>query len=270
MRVKLQDTNLFVEQAGEGRPLLLIHGFPFNHEMWRPQLAAFANNWQVIAPDLRGHGQSTPTQGPYSMDLLADDCAGILEKLRVTQPVIVCGLSMGGYVSFAFYRRYPEMVAGLILAATRAGADTEEAKIKRDSAAQLTEKEGTQPVIGSMLPIVLAPNTYQERPDLVAQVEKIMAQTSPDGMVSALMGMKYRPDSLSTLKKFKFPTLVIHGADDQIIPTSEAEAMHAAIKGSQLEIIPKAGHLLNLEQPELFNQSVENYLSGLDDRLLAD
>jgi pimeloyl-ACP methyl ester carboxylesterase len=199
------------------------------------------------------------------MDLLADDCAGILEKMGVVEPVVVCGLSMGGYVSFAFLRRHPQLVAGLILAATRAGADTEEAKINRDNAAQLTKLEGTQPVNESMLPIVLAPNTYQEKPDLVDQVEKIMAQTSTDGMVSALMGMKTRPDSSPTIEKINVPTLIIHGADDQIIPTSEADAMHAAIEGSRLEIIPNAGHLPNLEQPELFNHSVENFLSGLED-----
>jgi 3-oxoadipate enol-lactonase len=264
MRIKLQDTNLFVEQVGSGLPLLLIHGFPLNHEMWRPQIELLSTKVRVIAPDLRGHGQSPPTEGPYSMDLLAEDCAGILDILEIDQPVVVCGLSMGGYVSFAFYRRHPELVAGLILASTRAGADSEEGKIKRDNAAQLAEKHGPQPVIDSMLPILMAPQTYDDKPELVSKVAGIMAQTSTNGMVSALMGMKFRPDSTTTLGRIKSPTLIIHGADDQIIPSSESEAMHAGIAGSQMEIIPNAGHLSNLEQIQLFNQALERFLSELN------
>lgn len=265
MRVNIQDTTLYVEQAGEGQPLLLIHGFPLNLEMWRPQLETLSQHAKVIAPDLRGHGQSLPTPGPYSMDMLADDCAEILEKLGIQQPVVVCGLSMGGYVGFSFLRRHPQMVAGLILVATRAGADSEEGKNNRDNAAQQVKSEGIQPVIDSMLPILMAPNTYQEQFDLVDQVEEIVAQTSSDGMISALMGMKTRPDSMPTLKKIKLPTLIIHGAEDQIIPISEAEAMHFAVVGSRFEIIPDAGHLPNLEQSQLFNQVVKDFLSTLQD-----
>jgi 3-oxoadipate enol-lactonase len=264
MIVNLQDTSLFVERAGGGRPLLLIHGFPFSHRMWQPQLETLSRSSMVIAPDLRGHGQSPPTPGPYSMDMLADDCAGVLKKLEIPQPAVICGLSMGGYVSFAFIRRHPQLVAGLILVATRAGADTEEGRNNRENAAQKVKMEGIQPVIDSMLPIVMSPKTYQERAGLVQQVEGIMAQTSPEGMVSALMGMKSRPDSMPTLEKIAVPTMVLHGADDQIIPTSEAEVMHAAVKGSDLEIIPNAGHLPNLEQPQLFDQAVEEFLSGLE------
>jgi pimeloyl-ACP methyl ester carboxylesterase len=263
MKVNLSDTKLFVEQAGRGQPLLLIHGFPFNHEMWRPQIETLAGNSKIIAPDLRGHGQSPPTPGPYSMDMLADDCASVLEKLGVQQPVTVCGLSMGGYVSFAFFRRYPQLVAGLILVATRSGADAEEAKKNRDIAAEKVRTEGTQPVIESMLPIAMSPTTYQKQTDLVQQVEGIMQKTTPEGLISALMGMKSRPDSTPTLDKITVPTLILHGADDQIIPTSEAEAMHAAIQGSQFIIVPDAGHLPNLEQPQIFNQAVDGFLAGL-------
>ncbi len=263
MRVKLQDTSLFVEDLGSGVPLLLIHGFPLNREMWRPQIETLSTTARVIAVDLRGHGQSPPTVGPYSMDLLADDCAGVLEALKVDQQVVVCGLSMGGYVSFAFFRRHSEKVAGLILASTRAGADSVEAKINRDKAALLTEKNGTQSVIDSMLPIIMSPQTYREKPELVSQIVGIMEKTSSSGMVSALKGMKSRPDSTPTLRQIKVPTLIIHGADDQIIPLSEPEAMRTAILDSQLEIIPAAGHLPNLEQAQLFNRAVESFLSAL-------
>ena len=164
---------------------------------------------------------------------------------------------------FAFFRRYPQLVAGLILVATRSGADAEEAKKNRDIAAEKVRTEGTQPVIESMLPIAMSPTTYQKQTDLVQQVEGIMQKTTPEGLISALMGMKSRPDSTPTLDKITVPTLILHGADDQIIPTSEAEAMHAAIQGSQFIIVPDAGHLPNLEQPQIFNQAVDGFLAGL-------
>lgn len=263
MIINLQDTQLYVEESGQGNPLLLIHGYPFNHEMWRPQIETFSTSARIIAPDLRGHGGSPPSNDPSTMDLLADDCAKVLEKLGVDEPVTVCGLSMGGYVAFAFYRRYPSLVAGLILAATRAKADSPEIKVKRDESAVLAEEKGVQAVTANMLPIIMSPQTYSTNPNLVDRVGQIMAQTSIQGMASALMGMKERPDSTPTLEAIRVPTLIIHGADDQIIPLSEAEAMHVSIKDSQLEIIANAGHLPNLEQPELFNEMVKQFLGSM-------
>ena len=196
------------------------------------------------------------------MDLLADDCAAVLEFLGVQQPVIVCGLSMGGYISFAFIKHYPNLVSGLILAATRAGADTDQGKSNRDKAAAQTEQYGTQPVIENMLPILLAPSTYQEKPELVHQVSDIMAQTSTSGMVSALLGMKSRPDATETLGHIKIPTLIIHGEEDQIISIRDSEGMQTAIPDSHLVVIPAAGHLPNLEQPEIFNRAANNFITS--------
>lgn len=263
MIIEVQDTQLYVEESGRGNPLLLIHGYPFNHEMWHPQIEAFSTTARIIAPDLRGHGGSPPSKGPSTMDLLADDCAKVLETLGVDEPVTVCGLSMGGYVAFAFYRRYPSLVAGLILAATRAKADSPEIKVKRDESAALAEENGVQAVTANMLPMIMSPKTYSTNPELVDRVEQIMAQTSLQGMVSALMGMKVRPDSTPTLDAISVPSLIIHGSDDQIIPLSEAEAMHTSIKDSQFEIIADAGHLPNLEQPKLFNQIVKQFIDSM-------
>ncbi len=264
MRIELQDANIFVEDQGSGMPLLLIHGFPLNLEMWRPQIDEISTIARVIALDLRGHGQSPPTAGPYTMDLLADDCAGVLEALKVEQRVAVCGLSMGGYISFALLRRHSDMIGGLILAATRASADSDEGKTNRDKSIHEVEKYGTQSVIEAMLPILMAPQTYNKHPELVSQVSAIMEATSPLGMISALQAMKTRPDSTPTLAQIEVPTLIIHGAEDQIIPLSESQAMHTAIPNSQLEIIPDAGHLPNLEQSQQFNKIIKSFLSSLN------
>jgi pimeloyl-ACP methyl ester carboxylesterase len=215
-----------------------------------------------MAADLRGHGESEASPGPYSMELLAGDCISLLDTLGVKQPVIVGGLSMGGYVALALYRKYRTRLAGLILAATRAGADSPEGKSNREKLAAQVKKEGIQAVIDSMHPKMLSPQTYQKNPTLVERVERIMQATSQEGMIAALLGMRDRPDSTSLLERIDMPSLVLHGADDQLIPAAEAEAMHAAIRGSRLEIIPEAGHLLNMEQPDAFNQAVRDFLAS--------
>lgn len=269
MQIQLPDFSMQVKVEGRGLPVLFIHGYPFNSDMWSPQIDNLSKFFQVIAPDLRGHGDSEPTpvdnikSEGYSMDLMAEDCASLLDNLSITIPVVLCGLSMGGYISFAFYRKYPERVRGLILAATRASSDSTEGANARDQAIQLARSEGTNAVFEAGLPKMMSPKTYTTQPDLVQRVNKIMQKTSLDGVIGDLIGMKNRPDSTPTLSNILVPTLIIHGKDDQIIPATEVESMHKAIPKSNLNIIPDAGHLVNLEQPDLFNRSVSRFLQEL-------
>lgn len=263
MRIRLHDLTMGYEDKGSGQPLLFIHGYPLNRTMWEPQIAGLADIARVIAPDLRGYGESDPVPGPYSMEMLADDCAALLDAIGVTQPVVVCGLSMGGYVAFAFYRKYAARVVGLILAATRAGADSPEGKANRTKSAELAREQGAGPIVETMLSKMLSPQSYQARPELVAHVGRILESASVGGIVGALMAMRERPDSTPTLAQIDKPTLILHGADDQLISPQEAQAMHAAIKTSQLRMVPAAGHLPNLEQPELFNSAVREFINSL-------
>ena len=243
--------------------LLLIHGFPLSSQMWTPQLEDLGEFARVIAPDLRGHGQSDSVSGPYSITMLADDCADLLGHLNVATPFVVCGLSMGGYIALEFYRRYPEHVAGLILAATRAGADSDEGKANRDKAAELAKNEGATAVAAGMLPKMLAPQNYEFDEALVDYVKDNMGSASLNGVVGALAAMRDRVDSTPTLGDIEVPVLIIHGAADQLIPLSEAEAMHQAIPNSELVIVPEAGHLPNLEQPDYFNDAIIDFLEEL-------
>jgi pimeloyl-ACP methyl ester carboxylesterase len=263
MKIQVGNIQFNVEDRGSGTTLLLIHGFPLNLEMWRPQIEFFSNQHRVIAIDLRGHGLTPPTTGPYSMDLLADDCAAVLAALGVHDPVVVCGFSMGGYISFALYRRHPELFSGLILTATRAGADTDQARANREKAIAGTKELGAQPVLDTMLKSLLAPETYQSNPDLVKNVADILSRSTGEGIVSALEGMKERADSTGLLKQIKVPTLIFHGADDQIISLGESETMESGIPNSRLEVVTHAGHLLNMEQPDAFNKSAFNFMESI-------
>lgn len=241
-------------------PVLLIHGFPLSNMLWDMQFEDLSDMARLIAPDLRGHGMTEPTEPPYSVVLFAEDCAALLDQLGMTGPVVVAGLSMGGYVAFEFCRRFPERVAGLILAATRAGADSPETKTARDQAAGAAIAEGVEVIAEGMLPKLLAKETYEAQPELVDFVREMMLETSQDGVVGALAAMRDRPDSTPDLAALDVPTLILHGAGDQLIPVSEAEAMAAAMPRAKLVIVPDAGHLPNLEQPDFFNDAVRGFL----------
>jgi 3-oxoadipate enol-lactonase len=248
------------EDSCDRVPVLLIHGYPLSNVLWDIQLNDLTDIARMIAPDLRGHGMTDPTEPPYSMGLFAEDCAGLLDHLGITGPVVVGGLSMGGYVAFEFCRLYPERVAGLILAATRAGADSAEVKDARDNAAGVAIAEGTAAIAEGMLPKLLAPDNYEAQPDLVDFVREMMQETSEDGVVGALTAMRDRPDSTPDLPALDVPVLILHGQEDQLIPLAEAEAMAAALPRAKLVVVPGAGHLPNLEQPEIFNDAVRDFL----------
>jgi pimeloyl-ACP methyl ester carboxylesterase len=251
------------EAKGSGVPLLLIHGYPLSREIWRPQLEGLAEIARVIAPDLRGFGESQAVQGIYAMDRLAQDCLELLDHLKITKPAMVCGHSMGGYVTFAFFRRYPERVRALVLTSTRAAPDSPEAKANREKAVATAREKGAGAIAEAMLPRLLSPRTQEGKPELVARVRQIMESSSVDGIAGALLGMRDRPDSGPTLSKIDKPTLILHGIDDPLIPLAEAQAMQAAIQGAQLHSLPKAGHLPSLEQPELFNRYVREFMARL-------
>lgn len=261
MAVRINDFSMNYRDEGSGRTVLLIHGFPFNGKIWEPQLQGLSGAARIIAPDLRGFGGSEPVDGKYPMDLLAADCAKLLDELGVDEPIIVGGLSMGGYITFAFVRLFPERTAGVILAATRAGADSAEGKENRNKSIALARTGGAPAVAVTMLSKVFSPKTYERNPTLVARVRQIMEESSQQGIIGAQEGMRDRPDSTRLLREIRQPVIILHGADDQIIPVQEAEAMQHAIADSQLEVLPESGHLLNMEQPEMFNASVRGFIS---------
>ena len=250
------------QDSADRVPVLWIHGFPLSSLMWELQVMDLADIARQITPDLRGHGHTEATTPPYSMEVFADDCVRLLDDLGLNDPVVIGGLSMGGYVAFEICRRHPQRVSGLILAATRAGADSDEGKVGRDAAAALAMKSGIDPVVEGMLPKLLGPDNYEAQPQLVEFVQDMMMETSVDGLVGALAAMRDRPDSTTDLPGFDIPTLVIHGADDQMIPVAEAEAMAAALPEAELVVIPGAGHLPNLEQPGAFCDAVRGFLEG--------
>jgi pimeloyl-ACP methyl ester carboxylesterase len=243
-------------------PLLLIHGFPLDRTSWAGQVRGLAEVARVIAPDLRGFGESATPPGTVTMDAYADDLLGLLDALAV-QSAIIAGLSMGGYIALAFYRRTPERVRGLILADTKAGPDSPEGRMGRDDSIVLARTMGAGAIGDQMLPKMLTPRTVAERVDVAKGVRTMMAWQPVAGVVAALEAMRDRPDSTPTLTEIKTPTLVVTGAEDILIPPREAEALHEAIHGARLVSIPGAAHLANLDQPGPFNAAVRVFLRSI-------
>ena len=256
LEMAYEDTN------GNGIPLLLIHGFPLDRTLWAAQTRGLADMARVIAPDLRGFGESGLPGGAATMDTYADDLRGLLDALGVKNAV-VAGLSMGGYIAFAFYRRNPARVRGLILANTKAGPDSPEGKQGRDENAALARAQGAGAVGDKMLPKMLTPKTAAERPAVAKAARAMMARQSVDAVVAALMAMRDRPDSTPTLAEIAAPTLIVTGAEDTLIPPKESEAMRDAIRGARLVSIPGAAHLSNFEAPDAFNAAVREFLKSL-------
>lgn len=261
MKSKINNFSLAYDIAGEGLPLLFIHGYPLGRSLWESQMSDLSRSVQTISPDLRGHGESEAVFSQYSIESLADDCIQLLDNLEITQPIIICGLSMGGYVAFALYRKYRSRIAGLILTATRAAPDTPEGKVNRKKAIDLALSEGPKAIANSMLPKMFAPATYVNNPSLVKKIHNMMESTSVQGIIGALNAMKNRPDSTHLLKEINVPVLIIHGNQDQLIPVTEAQEMQLLIANSEIVTLENAGHLPNLEQSTLFNQALKQFLT---------
>lgn len=249
------------DDGGSGVPILFVHGFPHDRTLWTPQLQGMTAQARVLAVDLRGFGETTVAP-PYSMDQYADDLVGLLDMLHVERAV-VAGLSMGGYVAFAMWRRHAKRIRALVLSNTRAGADSDEAKERRRSLMALARAQGSNAVADAMLTGMLGKTTRARRPEIVNAVHRMISSAPVDGMIGALQAMIDRPDSSDTLRTVDVPTLLVTGDEDAIIPIEDVRSMQTAIRGSSLEVITGAGHLSNLERPAAFNHVVSEFLAKL-------
>lgn len=252
---------------GKGPPIVFLHGFPLDHSMWESQIDSFASSYRVIAPDLRGFGGSSlPTNEPEkavsTMAEMADDLVQNLEFLEIQEPIVLCGLSMGGYVAFEFWRRHRTRLAGLILCDTRAAADTPEAAQGRlDTAAKVLAAGNTEALTEGMIPKLFAPLTIEKQPDIVTKMRERMLATSPAGAAAALRGMAERIDFRPKLANIELPTLAIVGEHDAISPPDEMRAFVKQIPEATLEVIPRAGHMAPMENPGPVNAAIRRFLT---------
>lgn len=260
MKAVIHEVTVGYSDQGNGTPLVFIHAFPLSKIMWQPQVDALKDTYRVITIDLGGHGESDIVLWNDTLDHYAKGVIHLLDHLGIAQAVFV-GFSMGGYVLFSIYRHYANRVRAMVLADTRAQADSEEGKAGRRSMAEVAFSDGPPAIAELMLPKLLAPSTIEHHSELVEQVRQMILQTSTAGIVVDLVAMAARQDSTDLLSQITCPTLVIVGEDDVATPVTESRYMADRIAGSTQVTIPGAGHLSNLEQPAVFNEALQSFLT---------
>ena len=260
--IQIGDVKIAVATGGEkGHHLVLVHGFPLDHTVWQRQIDYFVDHCRVIAPDLRGFGASDVTPGAVSMEQMADDVAAVLDALEVRDKVIFCGLSMGAYVGWQFWRKHRHRVAGLIVCDSRAVADSPEAAAGRRNLAAATLKEGSTAAAKVMLPKMFAPVTYEKHKELVERVRLMMERHKPAGIAAALEGLATRIDARELLPTIDVPSLVIVGQDDVISTADEMRQIADAIPDAGWVVVPDAGHLAILENPAVVNEAIAEFIT---------
>jgi pimeloyl-ACP methyl ester carboxylesterase len=249
--------------SGAGTPLVLLHAFPLDGRMWAPQVEALAGTYQVIVPDLRGFGaardQAVEEAG---MDLLADDVARLLDD-RGLDRVVLGGLSLGGYVALAFLGRHADRVSGLVLFDTKAAADGDQARKDRLEMVERVLAEGSGFVAETMLPKLLGQTSREHRPEVVEKVAALIREQAPAAIVGAQRGMAARPATTDVLASIAVPTLVIAGEEDTLTGPEVGRDLAAGIPGARFLLVEEAGHLVNLEQPEIVNEALLDFLAPL-------
>ena len=240
-------------------PIVFLHAYPMDGSMWQDQAERLSDHI-VLQPDFPGFGRRPATAA--TLDEFAESVIEEMDRAKVARAVLV-GLSMGGYVAFRIVDRWPERVAGLVVADTKAGADSPEAAEKRTRQAARARSEGTGWLAEEMLPALLGESTRANRPDVAARVRTTMEGSDPEGVARALEAMRERPDSTALLSRIEVPVLAIVGAEDTVTPEVEARRIADTVPNGRLVVIPKAGHLSNLENPEEFNAALEGFLSQI-------
>jgi 3-oxoadipate enol-lactonase len=263
--IDVEGINLHYVDVGVGDPaVVLLHAFPLHSDMWAPQVACLAATHRVVVPDLKGFGKSTAPDdaGSYSMGDYVRQVLGLVAALGL-EKIVLGGLSMGGYVAFSLVARHLDRLQGLVLADTRAGRDMPDVLQRRTDQQEQVRREGIDGVVETLLGGLLAPETMENRPQLVEQVRRIMASNPPAGFIGGLEAMKGRPDSLPTLGSIKVPTLVLVGEHDKPSPPDVVKVWQQRIPGSELVVIPRSGRLSNMEDPDSFNTALTDFLDRL-------
>lgn len=260
MYVSSNDAKIYYETAGTGFPVVLLHPFPVPHEFWSSVVPGLSSQYQLVLPDLRAHGRSETGNGAASMRKHAGDLLRLIDSLQIPKAIFV-GVSIGGYILFEFWREFRERVSALVLSNTRAEADTEQARANRLKSIADARVHGTSPFFDAQIQSLIGATTRASRPDLVAGARALMTM-SVDGLAAAQQGLADRADSVPTLRTINVKTLIIAGEEDTLTPLPHAQLMHTHIPGSQLAVIPRAGHYAAWEHPQEFLRMLKPFLES--------
>ena len=266
LTAEVNNFHVSYDDVGEGRiPIIFLHGFPFDKSMWRKQLEFLQASYRVIAYDSRGFGKSYDEESALSIDILAEDLIAFMDKLHL-EKAIVCGFSMGGFITLNALKRFPQRFEALILCDTQCIADTAEVKAKRNAAIDDITANGALDFNEGFIKRVFHKDSLLNKKELVVKLRSVVYATSHHSLIRGLTALAERTETCSTLSAIHIPTMIICGREDEVTPLAQSESMHAAIKGSLLCIIENAGHVANVEQPDEFNNYLHEFLRSVSDR----
>lgn len=250
----------YIDEGSHTAPsIIFLHGFPFSHEMWTNQINLLKKDFRAVAYDIRGHGKSYVGEGQFTIEHHVDDLIALLDYLKIEKTIIV-GLSMGGYITLRALERNPQRFIAAVLCDTKSEADTNEGKLKRFESIKGVRDHGSEVFAEAFVKNVFAAETFRTNPDAISLIKKIISATPPLSIVGTLLALAARTDTTPSLSNITIPTLILVGEHDVTTPPAQSYMMHEKIAGSEMHIIPKAAHMSNLENPEVFNRHLLAFL----------
>jgi len=259
MKKIINDLSIYVSGNNESKTILFVHGFPFDHTMWQTQVDEFSKDYKCVSYDIRGLGESPAGDGQFTMESFVDDLEIILEELKLNRPIL-CGLSMGGYISLRAVERIQEKFSAAILCDTRSEADNNEGKLKRAAGIKRINKEGLAPFVKDFITNCFGDDFKQNRKEALQNIIEKSSQFNPVGVKGGLFAMLSRSDTTTSLGKINIPTLIICGEQDTLTPPPVMKEMFHKINKAEFVEIPKAGHMTPIENPQAVNKAIRDFL----------
>lgn len=264
-KIRIADISIsYLEKETEtaAKTVLFIHGFPFNKNMWQGQLEALPDDVRGLAMDVRGHGNSTMGHGFFSVDVFARDLLAFMEKLLIRKAVL-CGISMGGYITLRAYEINPSLFSGMILCDTNSVTDDNSSKLKRFDTIQSVLKHGKRTFSVGFTQNVFAERSLIERPEAIDLIKSSIRRNTERSICATLLALASRTDTTASLKNITVPALIIRGAEDKITTKEQSDTLEREISNTVRLEISDSGHLPNLENPEIFNREMNQFVSAL-------
>jgi len=256
--------SIAVKEYGDRQqpPIIFIHGFPFDSGMWEQQIKQFKEQYYCIAYDIRGLGMTLSGEGQFTIEMFVDDLFGVMDELQLNT-AIIAGFSMGGYITLRAMEIEPDRFRGLILCDTKAEADDDAGRLKRAGAIKSIDTDGVEQFVSSFVPMTFCDDAPLRIPDIYNNTLEQAKATPPTGVKGCLLAMAARTDTTASLSNIKIPTLLLVGEDDAITPPNVMRTMHERISGSEMVTVPGAAHMAPVEQPEIVNQAIVEFLGKL-------
>lgn len=256
----INNLSVFISEGKSINPIIFIHGFPYDHNMWHAQIEELSKDYFCVSYDIRGLGESPAGDGQFTMESFVDDLETLVDEMNLDKPVL-CGLSMGGYISLRAMERMQNKFSALILCDTKSEADNNEGKLKRAAAIRQINSGKFYDFIESFVLNCFGEKFIKENNTDYRKIVDRSKRNNPAGVKGCLLAMAGRTDTTESLAKIKIPTLVICGSEDKLSPPDVMMSMADKIPNANFVLVEKAGHMTPFENPNAVNKAIKDFLT---------